>query len=261
MTLKAIVETTEGMDETLAAFYEPVEGVGYRLRVEPAGTWALEDVGGLKSALEKERGRADKLDRQFRKYADLDPDKAREALAKYEELSAIDPAKEADRLAHEKVEAAKRQLQEHSQSEIAKREERIGQLTGVLQETMIDREATAALAEAKGSVDLLLPHVQRYTRVRESEDGRFAVEIVDREGNARIKDSSGAPMSIRDFVAEMRSSDTFGRAFEASGQSGTGRVSPNGSAGGAGVNRGSWTGSKEDRAAAIASKFPDLPAR
>ena len=261
MTLRAIVENTDGMDEALAKFYEPVEGVGFRLRVEPAGTWALEDVGGLKSALEKERGRADKLDRAAKKFADIDPDKAREALAKYEELAAIDPAKEADRMAHEKFEAAKKQLHEHSQAELAKRDDRIGQLTSVLQETLIDREATAALAEAKGSVDLLLPHVQRYTRVREADNGRFAVEIVDGEGNSRIKDSSGAPMSIRDLVAEMRNSEMFGRAFEASGQTGTGRVSPNGSAGGAGVAKGSWTGSKDDRAAAIASRFPDLPAR
>lgn len=261
MTIKAIVETTDGMDEFLASLYEPMDDGGYRLRVEPANGYELQNVGGLKSALEKERGRAEKLERQMKRYADLDPDKAREALAKWEELAQIDPAKEADRIAHEKVQAATKQLHEKAQNEIKAREDRITQLVSVLQETLIDREATAALAEAKGSVDLLLPHVQRYTRVREADNGRFTVEIVDGEGNARIKDSSGAPMTIKDLVAEMRNSDKFGRAFEASGQSGAGRVPPNGAAGGAGRPRGSWAGSKDERTAAIASKFPDLPAR
>ena len=261
MTIKAIVETTDGMDETLAQLYEPMDDGGFRLAVEPAGGYELQDISGLKSALEKERGRASKLERDIKKFADIDPEKAREALAKWEELADLDPAKEADRMAQEKVEAIRRQLQEKSSAEIKTREDRIGQLTSVLQETLIDREATGALAEAKGSVDLLLPHVQRYTRVKETDNGRFAVEIVDGEGNARIKDSSGAPMTIKDLVAEMRASEKFGRAFEASGQSGAGRAAPNGAAGGAGIKRGNWAGDKKDRQAAIASKFPDLPAR
>lgn len=261
MTLKAIVETTDGIPEALREFYQPTEdGKGFKLSVEPVGGFALEDVSGLKSALGKERTEADKLRRVAEKFRDLDPDKARDALTRVAELEALDPTKEADKIAATKVEAATKQLLTKHQAEVASREERIGHLAKTVEQLLIDQAATAALAEARGSVDLLLPHVQKYTRVVER-DGRFSVEIVDGEGNARINGKAEA-FTIKDLVAEMRASDTFGRAFEASGQSGAGKALANGGAGGSGTRKpGDWAGGREGRLNAIANKFPDLPVR
>src|SRR5690606_7438402 len=88
---------------------------------------------------------------------------------------------------------------------------------------LIDAEATSALAEAKGSVDLLLPHIRNAARVVEREDGSFGVEIASKEGGPRVN-GSGQNMTIKELVQEMRQSEVFGRAFDASGQSGTGKV-------------------------------------
>jgi hypothetical protein len=90
-----------------------------------------------------------------------------------------------------------------------------------------------ALAEAKGAVDLLLPHVLASTRTVEKEPGRFEVEVIDKDGNVRI-DGKGNNMDIKGLVAEMRQSEAFGRAFDGTGHSGSGKQ-PGGGTGGSGT--------------------------
>ncbi|WP_029581949.1 hypothetical protein [Bradyrhizobium sp. URHD0069] len=220
MALKAIVETIESVPEAARGFYKENEGK-FILEVEPVDGFGLEDVSGLKNTLGKEMTLRKRLEKDVLKFKDIDPDKARDALARLEELGNIDPTKEADKIVSERLEAAKRQLLEKHGEEIKTRDGRIGQLTKTVEGLLIDQSATAALAESKGSVELLLPHVQKHTRVRE-DNGRFVVEVVDKDGNARIGNAKGDPMTIADLVQEMRQSDAFGRAFEGSGQSGSG---------------------------------------
>lgn len=262
MALKAILDKIEDAPESLRDHYTAgtaesgTEGK-FVLAVEPVGGFALEDVNGLKTALGKERSTRERLERDVVKFKDIDPDKARDALAKLEELGNLDPAKEADKIANTKFEAAKSQLLEKHTGELKTRDERIGFLTQTVESLLVDAAATGALAEAKGSVELLLPHVRAHTRVKES-DGRFVVEVVDGDGNAKIADAKGTPMDIKALVAEMKASDTFGRAFEGSGQSGSGK--DHGSGGGGGNSKGNFGGSRTERADAIASKF-NLPHR
>lgn len=264
MAIKAIVDKLDDVNEALRGEYregtadEGLEGK-FVLAVEGSGGYALENVEGLKSALSKERGKREQLERDVVKFKDIDPDKARTAFAELEELKALDPNKEADKIANSKVEAAKAQLLEKHTGEITTRDERIGHLSKTVENLMVDQVATAALAEAKGSVDLLLPHVQRQTRVKEV-DGKFVVEVVDKDGNGRIADAKGTPMGIKDLIAEMKSSESFGKAFEASGQSGSGMGQGQGGSGSFKPKKGDIGGSKEDRIAAIQSKFPDLRA-
>lgn len=261
MTIKAIVETTEGLPEPIAALYEPLGDDRFRLKVEAVDGFALEDVKNLKSALGKERGEADRWRKAAEKYGDLDPDRAREALAKLEEFEQIDPSKEADRIAAAKVEAMSKQLVAKHQSELESRDKRAEHLKTTVEKLLIDQAATMALAEAKGSVKLLLPHVRTRTRVVE-QDGSFRVEVLQDDGNP-MYNAKGDPASISDLIADMRGSDEFQRAFEASGHSGAGMARPNGTGGGAATsrNQGSWAGARTDRLAAIKTKFPDLPER
>lgn len=229
MAIKAVVETTDGLDDALKGLYVERDGK-FVLDVEPVDGIALEDVTGLKTALGKERTTRETLEKQVIKFKDIDPDKAREALAKLDELAQIDPAKEADKIANTKFEAAKAQLLEKHTGEITTRDERISHLTKTVESLLIDQAATAAIAEAKGSVDLLLPHVRSHTRVKEVE-GRFTVEVIDKDGNVKIADAKGAPQDIKGLIAEMKASEIFGRAFEASGNTGSGKQPSNGAGG------------------------------
>lgn len=220
MSLKALVEKIDDVPETARSFYSEKDGK-FVLDVEAVEGFSLEDTSGLKSSLGKERQKVRELERITSKFKDLDPDKAREAMEQLEEFRKIDPVKEADKIVAQKLEAAKGQMVEKHSKELQEREGRIGALTQTVQNLLIDQAATSALADAKGSVELLLPHVQRHTRVREV-DGKYLVEVIGKDGEPRIGNAKGDPMTIADLVQEMRKSDTFGRAFEGSGQSGSG---------------------------------------
>lgn len=254
--LKAVVDSIETIPEAARGYYQENDGK-FVLQVEPINGYALENIEGLKNTLSKEMTKRKQLEKDVVKFKDIDPDRAREALAKLEELGSLDPSKEADKLVSERLEAAKKQLLDKHAKDIEARESRIGQLTKTVENLLIDQAATAALAEAKGSVELLLPHVQRHTRVREA-DGKYFVEVVDKDGNARIGNSKGDPMTISDLVQEMRKSETFGRAFEGSGQSGGGKPPGNGGGGSPQIKRRSDLKTRQDRDAFIqANGGPD----
>lgn len=84
----------------------------------------------------------------------------------------------------------------------------------------MDAQATAAIAAAKGAAALLLPHVKARVKVIE-DGGKHVVRVTDEKGEPR-NDARGQPLSIAAFVEEMRASEVFGRAFEATGAGGGG---------------------------------------
>ena len=221
--LKAVVEKIEDAPETARSFYKAREDGKFVLSVEESDGYALENISGLKSALGKERSTREQLERDVVRFKDIDPDKAREALERWAEFQAIDPAKEADRIADTKFNAAKDQLVKKHGDEIKTREDRIARLTGAVDGLTRKQQATAAIADAKGAVELLLPHVLAHTKVKETEAGDFIIEVVDAAGDVRIGNTKGEPMTVKELVAEMRGSESFSRAFDGDGQSGSGK--------------------------------------
>jgi hypothetical protein len=93
-------------------------------------------------------------------------------------------------------------------------------MQGALERYLIDQQATSALAGAKGSVELLLPHVKAHTKVvADGED--YVVRVVDPQGDFR-SDGKGGFMTVAGLVAEMKTQEAFGRAFESEKATGTG---------------------------------------
>ena len=86
MALKAVLtkEEFDGLEDSLKKLYVEKDGK-YLLDAE-----GVEDVSGLKSALEKERGTVKKLKADLQatvdKFKDIDPDKARDAQKKLQDL-------------------------------------------------------------------------------------------------------------------------------------------------------------------------------
>lgn len=220
--LKMTVDSLEAVDEPLRDFYEQ-DGDKFKLKVE-----GVEDTTGLKTALQKERREREAREKQAKAWERLgkSPEEIEELLnaqARIEEEKAT-KAGEWDKL--------KAQMNEKHQSEIKAREEKIAAMQATLERHLVDAAATAAIAAEKGVPDLLLPHVQRHVRVVE-EDGEFAVKVVDAKGDPRV-DAKGEPLTIADLVKEMKASEIYGRAFEASGNTGSGKQ-PGSSSGGAGA--------------------------
>lgn len=253
MALKAIINTLEEAPEGVRDQYQAGSDGKFVLAVEAVDGFALEHVTGLKTALGKERTRAETAERNLTRFADLDPDTARTALARVLELEAIDPSKEADKMASAKVEAATKSLTTKFTTEIAARDDKLGKLGGLVDNLARRQAAIAAIAEAKGSVDLLLPHVLGATKAEIGDDG---VTVKVFKDGIEAVNNQGAPMSIAELVAEMRGSDTFARAFEGANHSGSGKQTDNPPGPKAQADFG---GDRKQRAAAIAQKFK-LPA-
>jgi hypothetical protein len=116
-------------------------------------------------------------------------------------------------------------------------EKRIGEVTQAkdkelqtmqtaLQQHMVSDAATRAITAAKGSAELLLPHIERHCKVvqnGERADGtpKYEVAVLDQDGDIRTN-GRGDNMTVEDLVEEMKQSEKFGRAFDSETPSGTG---------------------------------------
>lgn len=85
MALKAVLDTLDGLPEGHREFYKKGDDGKFRLDAD-----GFEDLTGLKSALERQKADRKAAEQQFKdlkdRFGDLDPDKAREALKKIQEL-------------------------------------------------------------------------------------------------------------------------------------------------------------------------------
>jgi len=244
--LDAFVKDIESVDESHRDLYKQTDN-GYVVDIKPVEfteevdgkekryNFALEDIHGLSSSLGKERNNRDSLEKELKKikkeFDGVDPmeligTKAQleDLQKKYDELSSIDPAKEADSLAEKKVqeELAKKQKawQKEYDKEVSSREERISGLTLQLHDLMVRSAAVKALAEngAGDNVDLLLPHILKSAKLNENE-GKMEVNVVDGEGNPRFK-ADGSLMNINDLMPEFK--EKWPNAFTADVQGGGG---------------------------------------
>lgn len=229
MALLPVLTSLDGIADPIKSEYTEKDGKFY-LQVTPKDGFELDDVSGLKTALSRERGTRERLEREIKKFEGIDPEKAATLQQELDELKAIDPTKEADKIANTKFESAKSQLVDKYGREIGSLKDREKQLTTVIDKLMREQQATAAIAAEKGDVELLLPHVLQHTRVKETE-GKFSVEVVDGEGNARLADTKGTPMTIVDLIKEMRNHNSYGRAFDADDVSGSGKRTGGGGGG------------------------------
>ncbi len=205
----SVVDTVEGVPEKFRPLYTKNAEGKFALEKHVAGWKGL----GLGETYEEAKKRLEGDDTE-----DDETDEGDDGEKKAK-------GKRGDRRAMQKIKA------ESEAAVAATRAEYEGKLNSVqtmLKKQMIDGEARAAIAKLKGVPDLLLPHVREKCLLIE-EDGVYHVRVVDAEGDPR-SDGKGGYLTIEDLVAEMRKSETYGRAFEADGTKGSGK--PPGGAGG-----------------------------
>jgi hypothetical protein len=190
------------------------------------------EVKGLKSALEAERKAKADFEKSLKGFEGIDPEEARRLKTEAEKIESEKLKQKGDWETREKqlkdqlaAELAKRD--QHFQSELKTREDRIATLQGALEKSLIEAHATAAIAAAKGVPELLLPHVMRQVKIVE-ENGNFAVRVLDAQGQPRIANVKGDPFTITNLVDEMKNNSIYGRAFEASGAGGSGATKTEG---------------------------------
>ena len=222
MALKALLDNLDGISEEIKKEYKQRDDGKHVLDVTSVDGLELAEVAKLQSALSKERENNRKAAEQLKAFEDLDPAKAREALKKVEEMATWTP----EQKVKEQVEAVKASIIEAHGKEKTKLDEKLKKLTASLEDAMIVSVASQALAEQKGSVRLLMPHIRQQTRLRDA-DGKFIVEVMGSDGNPRLTGSDGHAMSINELVAEMKTQNDFASAFEGTGATGSGATQTN----------------------------------
>jgi len=218
--LKAVVDKLDAVPQAFRELYTEGEDGKYHLDAD-----GVEDVTGLKTALDKERKRARDFEKRVKDIPeDFDPEDYA-ALRKLREEQQKGQLTDKQR---EEFESLKKQLHDAHSKELAKRDDRIKALVAALETEMITAQATGAIAAAQGSVKLLLPHVRRQAKVIE-EQGAFRPVVVGEDGHPRLKGDK--EMTYEDLVAEMKEQDDFAGAFAGSGASGIGALGSRGAGG------------------------------
>ena len=233
--------------EALASHFQSeytAEGEGFLLNVTAINGWGLEDIGGLKSALSKEKTNAaagskriKELEAQFK---DIDPVRAREALGKMEELEKWDPEEKAAEAKKafevsltEKFGKDKDSLTKKHTDDLTALQGKYDVVAVQLKESIVDAEATRAITAAGGSIELLGPLVKQRVKMVLQDDGTFKPAIMDAEGNPTFSTRSGSTdwMTIAELVDGLKADKVYGGAFGGSGATGSGAGAGNSGSG------------------------------
>lgn len=218
MALKAIVESTEGMDAAVAAEYTVQEDGTFALQVEAVGSLELTDTKGLKSALGKERAGWKAANEKLVRFGELDPVAAKDALAKVAEMADWNPEREVA----EKVKAREKQLIDRHTAEKAEMLTVRKELEVQLEQNLITAVLTKSIVDAGGSPKLLIPYLRQRVRMRKTDAGKFVAEVLDEAGNPAIGDSDGNPTTMMQLVEENKADEAFAGAYRGTGSSGSG---------------------------------------
>ncbi|MFJ4543021.1 hypothetical protein ACIP1X_05375 [Pseudomonas sp. NPDC088885] len=232
--LKFQLDTLDGVDEAVRALYTEKDGK-FVLGIE--GLPQQEDVSGLKAKVDEllgEKKAAEKKAREAEDAARLEREEAARKSGNVEEL---------ERSWTEKFTRREAELN-------GMLEQERGTLSGQIRDLTVGRTATdiASALAVQGSAKALLPHIERRLSV-EQRDGKPVVVVLDAQGKL-------SAATLDELKAEIANDTAFAPLIAGSKASGGGA---GGAGGGGGAPKGKIGGTKEERTAAIASRFPDLP--
>lgn len=236
MTLKYQIDSLEGLDESIQAMYAEKDGK-FVLAIE--GLPQQEDVSGLKAKVQE------LLDE---KKAEADKRKAAEEQARLEREEALRKSGNVEELEKSWSEKYSRREAELTSALEAERTT----LQGQIRDLTVGRTATeiATTLAVPGSAKALLPHIERRLSV-EQRDGKPTVVVLDAAGKL-------SAATLDELKAEFTNDPAFAPLIAGSKASGGGA---GGAGKGGGAAKGNIGGTKEERLAAISSRFPDLPVK
>lgn len=234
MGLKYQLDTLDGLDDSVKSLYTEKEGK-FVLGIE--GLPQPEDVSGLKSKVQElldEKKAADKARKDAEDQARLEREENARKSGNVEEL---------ERSWTEKFTRREAELN-------GMLEQERGTLSTQIRDLTVGRTATdiASALAIPGSAEALLPHIERRLSV-EQRDGKPVVVVLDKQGKLSAS-------TLDELKAEFANNTAFAPLIAGSKASGGGA---NGAGNGGGAAKGKIGGTKEERQAAIAGRFSDLP--
>jgi len=159
---------------------------------------------------------------ELKSYAGIDADEYKRLKSEAEEAERQKAEAEGD---FKKLED---QLIERHKAQLAEKDVKLGKYQKAIEKRLVQAELTKAIAAAKGDPDLLLPHAERYVRVRETDDD-FVAFVVGEDGKQLFSDGQGTPMTFDSLVSD-KLLPKYPRAFDGTGSSGGGAPKTTGGA-------------------------------
>jgi hypothetical protein len=178
----------------------------------------LDNHPGMKGLAKKNRellSEKKKVEDLFEPFKDigLTVEQINEAVQKAAGAKGGDPAA---------LEALKKQLTGEHEKVTKGKDTEIESLTAQLSEVLGSESLIKALAEHSDTPDLIVPHVLRSLKTTKGENGKLTVKVVDKDGNDRIADAQGTPMSLKQLAAEIAADKRFAPLIRGNDSSGSG---------------------------------------
>lgn len=246
MALKAKLETLDGLPDEIASHYTEQDGA-FVLSVERVDGLGIANADKLEGALSKERKTVSDLQKIVKKIPegksidDLLGDSTK--LGEIGDLSELEDLDEKlatrTKQLEDKFASDRAALDEKFTGDIAAKDKQISALTDQLHGEIVRGTALKAITDNGGVPELLLPVVMNSVKVEHDEStGQMVARVVDANGQNRLSSKAGSidPMSIGEFVSEMRGSETYSVAFKGEDAGGGGTNKPGGG-GGSGAHR------------------------
>lgn len=214
MAFRIVADSQNDLPEGLRAAAKS-DGGKFIVESLPDG-WGLEDVAGMKATLSAERTQRKAAEKSLASYEGIDDAAAaREALTQMR-AGTLKSSKE--------LEEFRKQLEAKVGADLAKKDQSVAALTKQLREKLVDGEALKAIAEAGGNPKLLMPIVRSAVKAEQGADGTFAVTLTDEQGKELVSSAEGStrPMTLPEFVQQLRTQADFKAAFAGSGTGGSG---------------------------------------
>jgi hypothetical protein len=226
------IESLDSVPDDFKPIYgEDEAGGGFRVRPEFSGlAGAIASIqGSLVSSREAER-----KGREFAEQAQAwgalgeSPDAVKAQLDELQKKleGASGSAEDLERFKQEFQGQHKAALEARDKA-LAESKAALEQMQSSLHNHLVVSTASQAIATAKGYPEMLMPLIQSHTRVVQNEQGQHVVQVLDDDGQPRFNGASMQPMTIGEYVSELKQSEVWGRAFQPTGTSGGG-AQPNG---------------------------------
>lgn len=223
MAFRIVADSLADLPEGLRAAAKQA-GDKFQVETLPEG-WNLEDVGALKKALSEERTTLKSVQKTLAQYEGID-----DAAAAREALLAMKAGK---LKSSAELDEFRKTLEAKVAADLAKKDSTVTALTQQLREQLVEGEAMKAIAASGGNPKLLLPIVRAAVKAELGADGKFAVTLHDEQGKELVSkvDGSTKPMTLPEFVSQLRTQAEFKAAFAGSGVGGSNASSTAGGSG------------------------------
>ncbi len=227
MAIPAKIKSLDEIGERYRDLYKPLSenaAEGFVLDVMRVDNYALEDVHGLKTGLQKSRAAETLAKKDLNAFKALAEERGTDINGLPDLITAAFTAADNPGQTDAATEARLKVERDQHAAAVAKLKGENTELRTSYERSQVEGEIASAVAAAGGSIALLAPLLAQRVKPIQQENGKIVARPVDIHGNPMLTNVSGevGEMSVSEFINELKGDDNYAGAFAGNGVSGTG---------------------------------------